>query len=85
MGLTLERATVTPTPVVSESPAPAGTPTPTITPTPVETVIPTPAPEPTTIDGAAQVVQLVPEQWQYIGVALVLLVFVAGVLLAVKI
>lgn len=47
---------------------------------------PTPTPDPTmTPDpSAVTAVQFVPEQWQYIAVALCIVVFAVGVLLAVK-
>lgn len=56
------------------------TPTPTPTPTPVETIAPV-VQDPNFV----QLVGIIPEQWQIVAVALALIVFTAGVLLAVKI
>lgn len=68
------------TPVSSPTPAPAETPAPSPTPMPSETTEPT---EPPVV--IIDLVQMVPEQWQIVAVALALLVFSLGIFIAVRI
>lgn len=69
---------MTPTPTDSATP----TPYPSATPYPDPSA--SPSPSDSSVD-MTQLIQMIPEQWQILAVALALLVFTAGVLLAVKI
>jgi len=87
-------STETPTPLPSETAGPTAeaTPAPTVDPAPLEatpTPDPSPVPDPTStpLPDPADVVHLVhmaPDQWQFLALALLLVVFSLGVIVAVK-